>query len=642
MKKNKVMAMLVLAGTVMSGLAFEGSAKTLNMTIDEDTVIKNTTRKMYGANFEWGGEEQFYLKAQSGTLENNPSFIECFKDALPFNRMAGTSANNFYWKKAIGPLSDRVAMYNWGWTKVNPHGPVEWIKGTQMADSTGEYVYTINLSDTPENAADLVEFLTCDGKENPNGGENWAKKRIEYGLPEPANIAIWELGNEMDLYGEDVWPVERYVKMAREKIQAVRSVDKDAKFSCHAHTYATNLKAGWENWHRTVLKELGDELDYVSMHYYYPSTDVASGGRAIDIINEDIKTITGSDRIKIIFSENACARAATSSDAGALFRRPHTLEGAMATAEFQARMMHRPEVVAANYHSINSASWQICYMDNSKVLSSSILELFRMLQNTMCGDVVKSSLDGFEINEISDTISAAVKTETGINVYIVNRSHTDSNTVNINSNKMYSLSGKHILTGKSPDSDNVPGKREIDREYTEYASAEPIFSYTAPPMSATVLCLTEIELSEEELLEAKYKNAKERVTLVANMSNKYVVGGDVKGGEYPGAMNFDGVFHIPSRMAADMFGYSVSWNEDATQITFTKGNNVLVYSENDENMSSKKKDGYTYVPVRSFAELNGKEVRWDERGIVMMADAKAVDFDKYMKLLGDELYTMLY
>ena len=555
--------------------------------------------------------------------------------------MAGTSANNFYWKKAIGPLSERQPIYAWGWTKINPHGPVEWIKGTGQADADGIYLYTVNLNDTPENAADLAEFLTCDGTDNPNGGENWAKKRIEYGLPEPARIAVWELGNEMDLYGEDVWPVEKYVEKARERIAAIRSVDKDAKFSCHAHTYATNLKGGWEQWHRTVLKELGDEIDYISMHYYYPSNDIATGGKAIDIINEDIKTIAGNDRIKIIFSENACARAATTSAAGALFRRPHTLDGAMATAEFQARMMYRPEVVAANYHSINSASWQICYMDDGVIKSSSILELFKILKNTMCGDVVESKLDGFELTQITENVAAAVKTEKGLNVFVVNRSHTEETTINLNSSKMYSLAGKHILTGESPDSDNVPGNREIEGEYTAYEDRNPIFSYSAPPMSATVLCLEEIEMSDEEILQAKYSDAVKRVIAVKDGENAYVKGRGVNGGDYPAAKNINGVFCIPSRMAADIFSYNVTWNENATEITFTKGKESLVYKVGDEKMFCVKVEDYTYVPVRSFAEMNGKDVQWDNRGIVMMADRNTVDFSEYTQMLGDEFCTLL-
>ena len=622
MKRVKFFALVVLAGLICPGgnVSCIGS-RSVNMYIDESRVIKENTQRMYGANFEWGGEEKFYLKAVSGTLENNPSFTECFKDMLPFNRMAGTSANKFYWKRAVGPLASRTAIYNWGWTKVNPHGPVEWIKGTRAADSTAEYIYTVNLDDSPENAADLAEFLTGDGEINPNGGENWAKKRKEYGLEEAAEIVAWELGNEMDLCGEEQWPVEKYVQKARERIAAIRSVDENARFSCHAHTYATQLKSGWENWHRTVLRELADDIDYISVHWYYPSNDVATGEKAVKIITDDIRSITGSNRIKIIFSENACARAASNGDAGALYRRPHTLDGAMATAEFQARMMHNPEVVAANYHSVNSASWQICYMDSDTVKSSSILELFKILRAGLCGNVVESKLDGFEQGKTAEVCSAAVKTENGLNVLVVNRSHTDTCIVNLNTDKIYRLAGKGILTGASPDSDNQSGSRELDAKYEQYDGENPVFAYSAPPMSASVLYLEEIESDDETIAAAKYENAKKQVIALKDGSSGIFFGGTVRtsDGELA-ARIYDGVFYVPARMAAYIFGCDVSWNENATEITFGANGDRVVFGVGDEARRAINDGGYTYVSIRDIAAVYDRQVHWDARGIVMLTE----------------------
>lgn len=439
-------------------------------------VLKNTTRLMYGANFEWGGEENIYLK---DNLEINPEFVLCLSGNAPFNRMAGTSANNFYWKKAVGSLYSRSEQTMWGQTKIIRFGPVEWINSVRSADADAKFIYTINLNDTENNIADLAEFLTGDGSVNYNGGLNWAQKRAEYGMSEPVQDIIWELGNELDLCDEELWSVDKYVQKARAGIEAIRSVDPEAKFACHASTYATELKTGWENWHRTVLRELGDDISYISMHYYYPTSGSFSNGEAaLETVMSDITEITGRDDIRIIFTENASAAKAGDSSSEN-YRYPHTMAGTLATAEFYLRMLSHPEVVAANYHSINSSSWALCYVEDGKVKPTAILKLQKLFAQKLCGTALQTDVSGD-----GSICAGAVTDGDRLCLAVINKSSTDTVTVSLNLGGAYEAVSKNTISASRPGADLYTGFDEITCSDEEIG--EELSEVRIPPLSVNV------------------------------------------------------------------------------------------------------------------------------------------------------------
>ena len=452
MFKKLILNILVLTLTVSAYPFGYAAADESAVNINFGEIVKDTERKMYGANFEWGGEEDIYLKGSE--LEINPEFVECFLNHAPFNRMAGTSANNFYWKKAVGNIYNRSEQTMWGTTKVMRFGPVEWINATKSADSNAGYIYTVNLNDTDNNIADLVEFMTGDGTVNYNGGLNWASKRKQYGIDEPVTDIIWELGNEIDLYGTSV---SEYTERAKSAISAIKSVDKNAKIAAHAHTYATNKVSGWDNWHKTVLTELGNDISAITMHYYYPvNGSFKAGEEALSTVISDIKEITNRDDIEIIFSENASATKSHNSPDDILYRYPHTIKGVLATAEFYMRMMKYPEVTASNYHSIRSASWGLCYVEDQKVKPTAVYKMQKLFMDKMCGETFSVEIDSNE-----NIYAGAVKTDKGINVAVINKSENSSIPIKLNLPPDYVMESEDIIYAEKPDADLHIGYNEI-------------------------------------------------------------------------------------------------------------------------------------------------------------------------------------
>lgn len=476
-------------------------AKTAVVNVNEEKVINRVNRRYFGANYEWGGEEHLYLK--SGLCETNPKFVECFSGYAPFNRMAGTSANNFYWKKAIGDLSQREEQTIWSTTKKMRFGPVEWINTVKSADPNSEFIYTININDTIENTADLVEFLTGNGTDNPNGGENWAAKRTEYGIANPVDVYAWEIGNEMD-YLE--LTAEEYITVAKTHIDAIRSVDADAKIAVHASTDATKKQSGWTEWHRAVLTALGEEINFVSVHYYYPTNgNLSVGLDAIKTINNDIQSITGRSDIKILITENASNRISSDSSTGKQWSFPHTMGGTLNSARFYIEVMKLPYVAATAYHSINSSSWALCYPTSSgDILPTAVYSMQKLFMNFMCGDILQTDISVQSC--VGDADVAVAKTEDGLNVLFVNRNVEETIQASFNLSKKYRVTASHTISAESYYADNYTNINEISIADSNAASGEWLTKYSFPKLSITVLELKTINSTdfEEKFLASDY------------------------------------------------------------------------------------------------------------------------------------------
>ena len=115
------------------------------------------------------------------------------------------------------------------------------------------------------------------------------------------------------------------------------------------------------------------------------------------------------------------------------------------------------------------------------------------------------------------------------------------------------------------------------------------------------------------------------------------------------AITINGRTMLPVRAMSGFFDYRVFWNEDTQQvgisgekeITLQLDSTLVILSEYDQeakgylteyredglDVAPTLVDGVTYVPVRFFAECIGKQVYWDERGLVALC-SHPEDFEK--------------
>lgn len=601
--------------------------KSVNVYVDESKVVKRIDRTMYGINYEWGGTEPSTMLLKAGTTEVNPDYAECFDGVLPQGRAAGMSANRLFWKGAIGSLEDRTLQKFWYFApKKQTLGPVEWFKANMSVEEDTAFIYAVNLYDTQENIADLVEFLSGDGTVNYNGGVDWAAKRKALGLEKPVNIMAYELGNELDAGSEGAWDINRYLEACRKTIQTIKSVDPNAKI---AVMRKTTWQDGWQNWHRELLRELGDQIDYIAAHNYYSGWSDAGGFmKSVKVIEDDIKNITGSDRIKILFTEHAGK--STSSVYGSVgYRNPHTMRGVLETAEWYTRAAAQPVIEASSYHCLISAGWSVIYSYEGKLHRSAIGDLIRICATYFWGDSLDIKTTGFDVKNEGDgpqIMASAVKTEEGINLFMVNQ--TDSEvTYNLYfSEGSYKPVHKAEISAPSLESDNYMQYNEISYTEEDIENGVYLTDYTVNPLSVTVLKLVPCEKDANEELKSKLS----AVTALAPEKTAAVYNGQADDMAAKPIMYNDKMY-VPFETAGSLFGAELYLSADGKEAHMSKNGDDCVFMKDSDiyyKNGEQQKDGapmvyvngMAYLPLRIAADAFKMSVEWDGRGFAAMYD----------------------
>lgn len=258
--------------------------------VNLDRVISEIDPKIYGVFMEpinfsgrrMGLPDTAFFSTLYGNLYDPKSpladengfrkdYIEAMRE-LKITNMRWPGGNflmGYDWKDGIGPKNQRPTRINlaWGGLETNQVGTDEWIALNKSIGS--ENVICVNLG--LGNIMDAVHWVEyC----NYKSGTYYSDLRAKNGHPQPYNVKIWDLGNEVD--GEP-WELgyknaDDYVKIAREAAKAMRSVDKSIKLVASGSSYYEST-GKWVDWNWKILTGLGDIVDYISIHRYWERSD---------------------------------------------------------------------------------------------------------------------------------------------------------------------------------------------------------------------------------------------------------------------------------------------------------------------------------------------------------------------------------
>lgn len=494
---RKIIALTITV--IMTLTPFGGLALSLN--VNENNEIRFVPAEFFGVANGWGADIYggMAVTDYKGNVREEYTGMWENYDIVQW-RKAGGHSNLFQWKNTIGPQSEQqsqqlVKSYNY----VIREGLDDWIKGSLKINKDMSFVYTLNMdTDTPESAADLAEYLLGDGKTNYNGGINWAQCRIQNGIPNPVKVDVWELGNEVDLIkenGNPTWTADKYVSECKRWISAVRSVAPDAKFA--AHVYTNDFEAVGDEWHRTVLMEIGNEIDYVVIHKYFaPGTVYKVCEPMIDRVIDDIKSITGDDRIKVIMTEFGSAY--RNQDEFKSFEASIQLEEAIGFSDFYNRCLVKPEVVGTNAWSFNAEdasgwTWVLIYIYKGVVRPMVMMDAMQIYHDYVSRNtIVDFKLEGFESQKPADVTCTVAKTDKGLNIVFSNLSN-DSVNIDFKFLNSYKLTHKRVLTGTSLNAINYRDRQEckvIDEDINDNTI---IKSFNVPKHSVTAITLEEVK-----------------------------------------------------------------------------------------------------------------------------------------------------
>lgn len=175
----------------------------------------------------------------------------------------GNFVSNYNWEDGTGPREQRPVRRDLAWhqTETNEIGIDDFHRWSLKAGT--EIMLAVNMGTRGLKAAlDELEYV------NGAPGTELADRRVANGIPEPMDVRMWCIGNEMDgpwqvghmtpdEYADAVEKTAHAMKLAESGLELVAC----GSSSAHMPTFGT--------WERTVLTRAYQYLDFVSAHAYY-------------------------------------------------------------------------------------------------------------------------------------------------------------------------------------------------------------------------------------------------------------------------------------------------------------------------------------------------------------------------------------
>lgn len=311
----------------------------------------------------------------------------------------GCFADVYHWENGVGPRDKRRVLPNkhWGGNESHQFGTDEFLQWSAQSGTT-PYI-NVNLgSGTLEEALRWLEY--CNGTASTEQG----KRRANNGHAEPYKVPYWGIGNET--WGP--WETGHtdavtYSKMLAEWAAAMRKQDPSIKI------LAVGSNAGGNPaWDREVLKNAGEQIDYLTLHAYGSSVNdrpdeyeavVHTPGYFDFVIRRMLKTIddfkaeTGLKKdVRISMDEWNIRHFATSKgDFAQNLRRkdPRNVEDMLFVAgTLNVMVRHSPRVGMANYvFLVNGHAPLLVNADG--VVQTPLFHVFRQYATWMGGQALE-------------------------------------------------------------------------------------------------------------------------------------------------------------------------------------------------------------------------------------------------------------
>jgi alpha-N-arabinofuranosidase len=193
----------------------------------------------------------------------------------------GNFVSGFRWEDSVGPREKRPVRRDLAWRSLesNQVGLDEFARWLKLTGS--ELMLAVNVATRgilP--ALDLLEYA------NHPSGTALSDLRIANGTPEPHDVRMWCLGNEMDgPWQTGFMTADDYGKLAARTAAAMKRADQDLELVVCGSSGSTMPTFG--DWERTVLEHSYDHVDYVSCHAYYQELDGDLGSFLASAVDMD-------------------------------------------------------------------------------------------------------------------------------------------------------------------------------------------------------------------------------------------------------------------------------------------------------------------------------------------------------------------
>lgn len=288
-----------------------------HLTIDPHFTVGPVNRRLFGSFVEHLGRcvydgiyEPGHAEADEHGFRNDVAALVRELGVSTIRYPGGNFVSAYRWEDGVGPRSQRPRRLDLAWhsTETNEVGLDEFARWLKKVDS--ELMYAVNLGTRGvEEALDVLEYT------NIRGGTELSDLRVANGAPEPYDIRMWCLGNEMD----GPWQVghgtpREYGRLAVTTARAMRQIDPSLELVVCGSSGAHMPLFG--TWERVVLEETYDEIDFISCHAYYEPVEGDYASFLASAVNMDrfiesvistadhVKAVRGSEKtVNISFDE---------------------------------------------------------------------------------------------------------------------------------------------------------------------------------------------------------------------------------------------------------------------------------------------------------------------------------------------------
>jgi len=225
------------------------------------SFVEHMGRAVYGGIFEPG-----HPQSDSDGLRRDVIDLTREMGVTTIRYPGGNFVSGYRWEDGVGPREQRPTNLDLAWRSIEPNtfGLNEFMTWAKRADV--EPMMAVNLGTRGIQAAcNLLEYS------NFPGGTRYSDLRIAHGVPEPHNIRMWCLGNEMD----GPWQLghksaAEYGRLAGETAKAMRQIDPSIELVVCGSSNERMPTFG--SWEAEVLEHTYDVVDFISLHAYFDQT----------------------------------------------------------------------------------------------------------------------------------------------------------------------------------------------------------------------------------------------------------------------------------------------------------------------------------------------------------------------------------
>ena len=269
----------LLIGFGLTALAFTGpgmAAEKVHLSVDASKPGAKIDRNIFGQFAEHLGHgiyEGIWVGPDS-TIPNTRGIRNDVVGALKAIKVpnvrwpGGCFADEYHWRKGLGPLDKRVVGLNPNWggvTEPNAFGTHEFM---DFVDQIGSEAYlSINVgSGTPQEAAEWLEYLTT------GQPATLAKERTANGHPAPYKVGFLGIGNESWDCGGNM-TVDYYLSQLKIYSRFVRNYNPAQEGKRQMLKIAVGPGDGSTEWTESIMKAYQDrhwswDINGLSIHSY--------------------------------------------------------------------------------------------------------------------------------------------------------------------------------------------------------------------------------------------------------------------------------------------------------------------------------------------------------------------------------------